>query len=274
MCLSRLGPRWLGQTAAGVTLIFLLASCAAASLPTGAVTEYAAGLRFRVTITAPADKAASSVGVNLPKYIAHALAHISGLLPGPSSVITVDYGSNEVAGGLLPQMGVNGITFSLSSGNIVVNFGPTANVSVRRSLWWLQRDLAHEVDHTARMAGPGDGFETDLLNEMMTEATASVFDTAAYPGPPDPFTQALTPSQECTMWTKEKPLLSRPDPTASLYDQWMDGGQGVLPTSLFTIGYQIAVDYLRAHPQASAETLTALPAKAILEGSNYQPCGR
>jgi Predicted Zn-dependent protease (DUF2268) len=271
---SRLGRSWLGQSAVGVTLIFLLASCGAASLPTGAVTEHAAGLRFGVTITAAADKAASSVGVNLPKYIARTLAHISALLPGPSSFVTVDFGSNEVAGGLLPQMGVNGITFTVSSASIVVNFGPTAKVSVRRSLWWLQRDLAHEVDHTARMAGPGDGFGTDLLNEMMSEATASVFDTAAYPGPPDPFTQALTRSQECSMWTRERPLLYEPDPGGNAYDQWVDGGQGVLPMSLFTIGYHIAVDYLRMHPHTSVEALTALPAKAILDGSNYQPCRR
>ncbi len=263
--------RYLALAAAGA-IITGLAGCGGSSFPTGAVTEHAAGSRFTVTISAPADRTAGSVGVNLPQFIAHALDHISALLPGPSTVITVGYGPSQVVGHLIPQTGTNGVTYTATSGNIVVNFGATAQVSLRRSLFWLQRDLAHEVNHTARMRGPGAGFGVNLLDEMMTEATASVFAKAAFPGAAAPYDEALTPGQECAMWTREMPLLYVSDPGGITYDQWIAGGGGVLRYSLFTIGYHIATDYLREHQDVDIAALTALPAKTILDGSHYQPC--
>jgi hypothetical protein len=156
-----------------VTVMPALAGCGGPSYPAGAVTEHAAGTRFSVHISGPADRAAGNVRVDLP---------------------------------------------------------------------------------------------------LMAEATASVFDTAAFPGPADPFDHALAPGQECAMWTRQMPLLHRPDPDSDIYFRWIDGGGGIPRFSLFTIGYHIAMDYLRRHPHVTMAALTALPAKAILDGSHYQPC--
>jgi uncharacterized protein YjaZ len=58
--------------------------------------------------------------------------------------------------------------------------------------------MAHEVNHSARILG-GPGFGITLLPQIITEGIATAFDQAAFPGPPDPWTQAITRAQECTL---------------------------------------------------------------------------
>lgn len=132
--------------------------------------------------------------------------------------------------------------------------------------FWLPRTLSHEVNHSVRiLAGPG--FGTSLLEDMITEGISSVFDEAAFPGPPNPWDNALGAAQECTMWKQAKPILG----DSGLYAQWMFGG-GVPHWTAFTIGYHLVRDYLRHHPHTSWAALTSASASAILAGSHYQPC--
>ena len=227
------------------------------------MTEHVARDRFTVVLGSQALQAAEAAGINLPVLVSRALGHINALLPGPKTTITVNYAP---PGKLIPQTGTDG--FTGLTGNIAIVFGPTRHVSVGQAVTiWLPRTLSHEVDHSVRiLAGPGIG--PTLLPQIISEGISSVFDEAAFPGPPNPWDRAISPGQECALWRKATPQLGYP----GLYDLWMFGGYGVPHWTGFTIGYDIVKDYRDRHPQVSWPTLTAMSAAAILAGSHYQPC--
>ena len=227
--------------------------------------EGAAQERFTVLLSPQARQLASSTGVNLSRLVASALDRINALLPGPPTTIAVTTSSPSLL--LIPQTGENGDT-SRGTGQVFLVFGQTPHTSLTRTLnLWLPRDAAHEVNHSVRILG-GTGFGTTLLQQIISEGIATAFDQVAFPGPPDPWTQAITPAQECVLWKKAKPQLG----DAGLYDLWMFGGPGVPHWTAFTIGYHIVNDYRNHHPDVSWATLTSTSAANILTGSHYQPC--
>jgi hypothetical protein len=235
------------------------------STPSGrSASESGAQERFTVVLSTQARQLASSAGASLSQLVASSLSHISTLLPGQPTTIVVDTGNRS---SLIPQAGVNGFT-SPATGEISLQLGRTAQSSLPRTLdLWFPRDLAHEVNHSVRILG-GTGFGTTLLQQTITEGIATAFDQAAFPGPPDPWDQAITPAQECMLWEKAKPQLG----ATGLYDLWMFGGPGVPHWTAFTIGYHIVNDYRNHHPDVSWAQLTSTSATAILAGSHYQPC--
>lgn len=237
---------------------------AAAHAPSGPVTEHLDGNRFTVTLGAQALAKAGAGGANLPQVVAHALAHVNALLPGPPAAITVSYASSSSQ--VVPQTGVNGVTNS-KTGGIAIVFGQTPQVSLGTIMQlWLPRTFSHEVDHSVRArAGPGLG--GTLLEEIISEGISSAFDMAAFPGTPDPWNRAITRSQECALWKQAQPLLAQ----TGLYDQWMFG-IGIPHWAGFTIGYDIVTGYHQHHPGTSWPAITAASAATILAGSHYQPC--
>jgi hypothetical protein len=145
------------------------------------MTEHVARDRFTVVLGGQALQAAEAAGINLPVLVSRALGHINALLPGPKTTITVNYAP---PGKLIPQTGTAG--FTDLTGHIAIVFGPTRHVSVGEAVTiWLSRTLSHEVDHSVRiLAGPGIG--PTLLPQIISEGISSVFDEAAFPGPPKP----------------------------------------------------------------------------------------
>lgn len=259
-----------------VTLVSAAAGCShaassapghpagASQSPVPGVTEHAVNGRFTVVLS---DKTPQqTAGTSLRDLIARALGHISALLPGPGTTITVN---RARPGDLIPQAGVFGFT-NPQTARVTVAFGATPQVRLAKALtFWFPRDLAHEVSHSVRIrAGPG--FGTTLLPQLITEGIATAFDQAAFPGPPDPWTHAIKPAQECALWKKAKSQLGG----AGLYDLWMFGGPHVPYWAGFTIGYHIVADYRSHHPGATWAALTSASAAAILAGSHYQPCPR
>jgi Predicted Zn-dependent protease (DUF2268) len=231
-----------------------------------AMTEHLVNGRFTVTMSGEARQEARAAGDNLPALIVHTLAHINALLPGPHSTITVSYARGS---DLITQAGVYGFTNPLTV-RIRTGFGPTSQVTTREALrLWFPRALAHEVNHAARML-KGPGFGPTLLPQLISEGIATAFDQAAFPGPVNPWTHAITPAQECALWKEAKPQLGY----TGLYDAWMFGYKPLrIPNwTGFTIGYHIVYDYRRHHPRVSWETLTLTSAATILAGSRYQPC--
>ncbi len=216
-----------------------------------------------MTLSAQALARASADGANLSQVIAHALARINALLPGPPTVIMVSYGGSDV----IPQTGTSGET-NPGTGVLTVTFGQTPRASPGMIMkLWLPRSLSHEIDHSVRiLAGPG--FGVSLLEEVISEGISSAFDLAAFPGPPSPWDRAISRTQECALWKQAQPLLGQTD----LYDQWFFGGPGVPHWAAFTIGYDIVTDYHQRHADASWSAITAASATAILAGSHYQPC--
>ena len=228
-------------------------------------TEHVAGNRFTVTFSGAALQAAQGAGINLPAVVSHALEHINALLPGPATAIAVGLAQ---PGTVIPQAGTSGITGK--RGQVTVAFRPTQQASLGRAVeFWLPRALSHEVDHSVRiLAGPGIG--STLLPQIISEGISSVFDEAAFPGPPNPWDRAISPSQECTLWNTAQLDLE----DGGLYDVWMFGSPGIPHWTGFTIGYNIVKDYRDRHPQVSWSALTSASAATILAGSGYRPCAR
>jgi hypothetical protein len=235
------------------------------SAPSGPpATASTAQQRFTVLLSTPARELASSAGVSLSQLLASALNHINALLPGPPTVIVVKIGDPSQ---LIPRQGVSGFT-SPATGQIILQVGRTAQSSLAQTLHlWLLRDLAHEVNHSVRILG-GTGFGATLLQQTISEGIATAFDQAAFPGPPDPWTHAITPAQECTLWRKAESQVG----ATNLYNLWMFGGPRVPHWTAFTIGYHIVNDYRDHHRTVSWAQLTAAGAPAILAASHYQPC--
>ena len=232
--------------------------------PPAPVTEHAANGRFTVLLSGKALQEAKAAGFSLPALTGHALDRINALLPGPKTTIAVSYAHPDR---LIPQAGAAGFTDPLT-GHITVAFGATPQASIDKALTlWLPRALSHEVDHSVRvLAGPG--FGTTLLPQIITEGISSVFDEAAFPGPPNPWDNAISQKQQCDLWKKAKTQLDY----TGLYDLWMFGGHGVPHWTGFTIGYHIIKDYRSRHPHVSWAALTAASATTIMAGSHYQPC--
>jgi len=230
------------------------------------VTEHLVTGRFTVTMSGQALQEAKAAGDDLPALMAHALAHINALLPGPHTTITVSYAQGD---DLITQAGSDGFTNPLTA-LIRTDFGPTSQVTTREALaFWFLRALAHEVYHSVRiLKGPGVG--PTLLPQLISEGMATAFDQAAFPGPLNPWTHAITPSRECALWNEAEPQLGNP----GLYDTWMFGDTylGIPNWTGFTIGYHIVQDYRRYHPGVSWATLASTSAATIFAGSRYQPC--
>lgn len=230
------------------------------------VTEHLVNGRFTVTMSGQALQRAKAAGDDLPALVANTLAHINSLLPGPPSTITVGYAQGSA---LITQAGADGFTNPLTV-RIRVRFGPTSQVTTWEALrLWFPRALAHEVNHAVRML-KGPGFGPTLLPQLISEGIATAFDQAAFPGPVNPWTHAITPARECALWKQAKPQLGY----TGLYDTWMFGDKslGIPNWAGFTIGYHIVNDYRRDHPSVNWETLTLTSATTILAGSHYQPC--
>jgi hypothetical protein len=229
------------------------------------LTEHVADNRFTVTFSGAALQAAQGPGINLPAVVSHALGHINALLPGPATTIAVGLAQ---PGTVIPQTGTFGLTGK--SGQVTVSFRSTQQASLRTAVEFsLPRALSHEVDHSVRiLAGPGIG--STLLPQIISEGISSVFDEAAFPGPPNPWDRAISPSQECTLWNTAQLDLQG----GGLYDAWMFGSPGIPHWTGFTIGYDIVKDYRDRHPQVSWSALTSTSAATILAGSGYRPCAR
>jgi hypothetical protein len=219
---------------------------------------------FTVTFSGLALEKASASGINLPQAVAPALTHISALLPGPNIPISVTYNSGSH---LIRQTGTDGET-NPGNGVIAILFGPTSQVSLSMVMkLWLPRTFSHEIEHSVRISA-GVGIWPTLLQQIIGEGISSVFDIAAFPGPPNPWDRAISRSQECVLWKKAQPLLGQ----TGLYSQWFFGGSGIPVWTAFTIGYDIVTDYHQRHPGTSWSAITATAPDAILAGSHYQPC--
>lgn len=178
-------------------------------------------------------------------------------------------GQGGVQSGVIPAVGMAGLT-DVSTAQILVGFGPTAHASLSTALRsWLPRTVAHEVDHSVKTLG-GPGVGATLLDSLVSEGVASAFDTAAFPGRPHPWTDAISPAQQCTMWKLAEPLL-RSD---GRYCQWMFGFAGVPHWTGFTLGNPIVRDDRFRHRHESWGPLTDASAATVLAGSHDDPCTR
>jgi hypothetical protein len=232
------------------------------SPPPGLLTASIANGRFSVFYGVDAIAYAKSVQRDLRHIVETSLQNVDRLLPGPRATLII-----QVCDAPIAETGTCGLT---SGTGLVseVGFAATPGINAQTALdTWFPRTLAHEVHQEVRSQS-STGRQT-LLAGLVLEGTADVFDNQAFPGAPNPWDVAITPTQEHALWAKAQPMLS----SAGLYQSWMfgDSSMGIPHWSGFTIGYHIAADYLLRHPATTTSTLATLSAAAILAGSGYSP---
>ncbi len=120
----------------------------------------------------------------------------------------------------------------------------------------------HEVNHIVRASATGGGYILTLLDQLISEGICSVFDEAAFPGPPNPWDQAVSKTRECVLWNKAEPLLGY----SGFYGQWFFGGGG---TPLDGIHYWLPHCQRLSQP-SSARELGCADCRA----RNYDPGGQ
>ena len=256
--------------AAYLSLALLLTACSsgssqssqAPSSPPGFVLDVVAHGRFTVLISTYAVARAKSVDVDLIKITEATLVRIDQLLPGPKATITIRRSSE-----LVPETGTAGET--APDGLVTdIGFGAIDGLALREVLdTWLPRTLAHEVHHQLRLQILG--YHGSLLDALVGEGTASLFDMQVFSGPTDPGVAGLTAAGEHTLWSAAQHDLDSPNRTAD----WMFGSaaSGIPHDAGYTIGYHIAAAYFATHPSISQHDLAVQSSEAILAGSDYNP---
>lgn len=207
-------------------------------------------------------EAARKAGVDLERLTRHALNRVTTLLPDISTRLFVDVDSE----GAIPETGIGGYTDPIS-GVVSISLDITERDVAESLRVWLPAELAHELDHTARIqVGPGYG--STLIDEMVTEGMADAFSLQSFSEIPRiPWDHALTKGQERTVWARARRHLGQNVDHA----EWFFGS-GELPRwAGYTIGFDIVSGYLQRHPNATAADLVTLSADTILRGSGFDP---
>jgi uncharacterized protein YjaZ len=262
-------PASVSRVAVAVALVGVLLACSGSGggQPAPApLTKVMSHGRFTVHFSAGVIEVGRQKQEDIVGSVERALNRIDELLPGPHTSITITVESRVIA-----EIGTLGQSFDPSNSFIRIN--PKSQVPFHRTVvFWLPRTLAHEIHHQVRsLAGPG--FGRVLLEQLVSEGTADVFDGQAFPGAPNPWDQVLTPDQEHRLWAQVQPDLQKVSYPNGLYGSWMfgDPAAGIPRWSGFTIGYHMASGYVAQHPGTNAESLAQLSAHDVVTGSGYQP---
>ncbi|MBV9782237.1 MAG: hypothetical protein JO264_00305 [Acidisphaera sp.] len=119
----------------------------------------------------------------------------------------------------------------------------------------LRRQVAHEVHHCLRMAGPGYG--SSLGEALVSEGLAGQFVRVLFQTPPEPWERAM---DEAAL-TRNFPTAAELASTAYDHAGWFFGAGGHRPRWLgYTLGYHIAGRWLATLPEPDAVQLVNVPA--------------
>jgi uncharacterized protein YjaZ len=214
--------------------------------------------RFTVNASADAISVAAGAHVNLRDLVQRTLMAVDQRLPGPAATIQITHNH-----AVIHQVGTNGYTYP--NGLVTVQFDRVTLVSIEQTLtFWLPRAIAHELNHSVRItAGPGYG--ATLLDSMVSEGLADNFDTSVFPGPTQPWDNALTSDQAAALWQHAKGSLADSDP--STRRAWLFGGGNIPVWTGYTLGFRLVAGYLQRHPGIDGAAATRLTADEIQAGS-------
>ena len=240
--------------------------------------ERAAATQLGDPVPDDLNEALGELEAGSPKAIVErALAKCSARLPRPdlNSRVFLFPGDGE-SRVLVRQM--NGVLgFSLGAQAMMVFLWPVDG-------WqeWLSYTVTHEYTHLVRnllyprgLAGGKLVYmktqepET-LLDALVAEGMADVFATGLNEDVHPPWSSALTPDLERRLWPRVHRRLGVSDTTEIRRILFGDNDRIPLWTG-YTYGYRIVTSYLEAKPDAQPASLVALSAKAIFEGSGYDP---
>ena len=187
---------------------------------------------------------------------------------------------------LLPGDGSSRVLVRQMNGVLAFSLGAQAMMSF---LWpvegwqkWLTYTVTHEYAHLVRnllfprgLAGGKLVYirtqepET-LLDALIAEGLADVFARQIHHDMSAPWTDALSPELERSVWPRVRRRFAVSDTTEIRRILFGDNDRIPLWTG-YTIGYRIVKRYLEAVPAAQPASLMGLPARAIYEASGYKP---
>jgi hypothetical protein len=159
---------------------------------------------------------------------------------------------------VIPEIGMVGHSYRPTLFSLTIDpDNPNFEPSLRDGT--LRRQVAHEVHHCLRHAGPGYG--KTLGEAMVSEGLAGQFAARLFASPPEPWERAV---DEIEAWR----LFPDRDTLASAgYDHnaWFFGAGGRYPRWLgYTLGYMVAGRWLRTVPEVDGDTMVNVPAAKVL----------
>jgi hypothetical protein len=178
---------------------------------------------------------------------------VTKLVPAPALSVELRHAPGRV----IPEIGLVGYApgatrFSLTFDSTNPHFAPSLADGT------LRRQVAHEVHHCLRHAGPGYG--QSLGEALVSEGLAGQFVNRLFGTPPEPWERAVA-SREAWRFLPDAKALALP-----LYDHsaWFFG-TGSYPRWLgYTLGYLLAGRWRAVNPEASGERLVNVTAAEVL----------
>lgn len=132
----------------------------------------------------------------------------------------------------------------------------------------LQYTVAHEYHHVVYMETPGSSWYT-LLEQSVLEGKADTFASMLYPEVETPWIEPITDKENKKVMEIFSANLDSTNTDLTL--DFLNGNQwkGIPLWSRYKIGYQIMEAFQTEYPQMKVEEWTKMPAKEILEKSNF-----
>jgi hypothetical protein len=178
---------------------------------------------------------------------------VAAVVPAPPLSVELRHAPGRV----IPEIGMVGYAYSAT--HFSLSFDP-ANPRFAPSLGdgTLRRQVAHEVHHCLRYAGPGYG--KSLGEALVSEGLAGQFVNRLYGTPPEPWECAVEPREAWRFLPDDKTL------ALPMYDHkaWFFGS-GPYPRWLgYTLGYLLAGRWRAVNPEASGERLVNVAAAEVI----------
>ena len=240
--------------------------------------------RFRVLFEYRDDDQAARLidAVEVEALMDASLSHIDRILPGPPVTIRLQSDADLLPDFVRPGFDQWGVVARAGSRNVEVFINPSAPIQVETLLTEVvPATLAHEIHHTVREEALGAGaidfrFGT-LLDLLVSEGAATVFQEEAFPGweqtelrlfPED--AEPLSLDQQREVWQHAQPLLDAQPPQFDPGD-WFGHTGDLPPQTGYKLGAALIRAYLETHPNATAASLATVPSQDIPQQSHYQP---
>ncbi|HLG49222.1 MAG TPA: DUF2268 domain-containing putative Zn-dependent protease [Reyranella sp.] len=178
---------------------------------------------------------------------------IAALVPTPALSVELRHAPDWV----IPEIGMCG--FCTGAGTFKLSFDP-ANRQFALSLadGTLRRQVAHEVHHCLRNAGPGYG--RSLGEALVSEGLAGQFVNRLYGTPPEPWEKAVAPRDAWRFLPDDRSL------GLPMYDHnaWFYGTGGYPRWLGYTLGYLLAGRWRALEPDANGERLVNATAAEVI----------
>ncbi|WP_410012781.1 DUF2268 domain-containing putative Zn-dependent protease [Sodalis sp. C49] len=142
------------------------------------------------------------------------------------------------------------------------------NLAVSLDNGAFTRQLLHEIHHCMRMAGPGYGYT--LGEALVSEGLAGQFVSYLLGTPPELWEAAL-PVASLGRWLPDQTQL---EATGYNHAEWFFG-TGRYPLWLgYTLGYELAGQWLGRTERPPMEARINAPAKDVLRDAGFPSCGQ